>query len=158
MFSIHRSAAAVFVGALITSSALAQEQDSGRVGSGAPEDIFMEITRSDDGAPALEPEEFTLAHGGYYRFNVVCPEALTSETGFHFEATELLENAHLRVLSVGDADIEFYMQGLTFRAIECDDSGSARFSFHPMRTGVYPIYVRDQGVPPKEAFGRIVVE
>ncbi len=144
--------------ALGISPALAQEQEPGRVGSGAPEDVFMEITRGDDGAPVLEPEEFTLSHGGYYRFNVVCPEALTSETGFHFEATELLENSHIRVLSIGEADIEFYMQGLTFRAIECDDQGSARFSFHPMRTGVYPIHVRDQGVPPTEAFGRIIVE
>lgn len=139
-------------------TAAAEPQTSGRVGSGAPEDVFMEITRGEDGAPVLEPEEFDLALGGYYRFNVVCPEALSSETGYHFEATELLENSHIRVLSIGEADIEFYMQGLTFRAIECDDAGSARFSFHPMRTGVYPIEVRDQGVPPKEAFGRIVVE
>lgn len=153
-----RLAVVAAVCALANPPALAQEQESGRVGSGAPEDVFMEITRGDDGVPVLEPEEFTLAHGGYYRFNVVCPEALTSETGFHFEATELLENAHIRVLSIGEADIEFYMQGLTFRAIECDDAGSARFSFHPMRTGVYPIYVRDQSVPPREAFGRIVVE
>lgn len=133
-------------------------QVSGQVGSGAPEDIFMTIERGEDGAPTIEPAEFTLAHGGYYRFNVVCPEKLTSETGYHFEATRLLENSHIRVLSVGEADIEFYMQGLTFRAIECDDAGSARFSFHPMRTGVYPIEVRDQGVPPKSVSGRIVVE
>ncbi|ABV94367.1 hypothetical protein Dshi_2634 [Dinoroseobacter shibae DFL 12 = DSM 16493] len=140
------------------SGAFADAQESGRVGAGAPEDIFMEITRAEDGAVTIAPEEFTLAHGGYYRFNVVCPEALTSETGYHFEATELLENAHIRVLSVGEVDIEFYMQGLTFRAIECDDAGSARFSFHPMRKGVYPIHVRDQAVPPTEAFGRVVVE
>lgn len=133
-------------------------QVSGQVGSGAPEDIFMTIERGEDGAPTIDPAEFTLAHGGYYRFNVVCPEQLTSETGYHFEATKLLENSHIRVLSVGEADIEFYMQGLTFRAIECDDAGSARFSFHPMRTGVYPIEVRDQGVPPKSVSGRIVVE
>ncbi|MBJ3763028.1 hypothetical protein ILP92_09760 [Maribius pontilimi] len=138
--------------------ALAQTQESGRVGSGAPEDIFMEVTHGDDGAPVLSQDEFTLAHGGYYRFNLVCPEELTSETGFHFEATELLENAHIRVLSVAETDLEFYMQGLSFRAIECDDAGTARFSFHPMRKGVYPIYVRDQSIPPKEVFGRIIVE
>lgn len=158
MIGNYRFAALAAIAFIAVSPALAQEQESGRVGSGAPEDVFMEITRGEDDTPVLSPEEFTLAHGGYYRFNVVCPEALTSETGFHFEATELLENSHIRVLSVGEADIEFYMQGLTFRAIECDDQGSARFSFHPMRTGVYPIYVRDQSVPPKEAFGRIVVE
>ena len=148
------TAAAVILAAPLA----AQEQESGRVGSGAPEDVFLEITRGDGEGPVLSQEEFTLAHGGYYRFNVVCPEPLTSETGFHFEAPELMENAHIRVLSVGGVDIEFYAQGLSFRAIECDDAGSARFSFHPMRTGVYPIYVRDQAVPPNEAFGRIVVE
>lgn len=144
--------------AFVATPGLGTEQASGRVGSGAPEDVFMEITHGDDGTPVLEPAEFALALGGYYRFNVVCPEELTSQTGFHFEATELLENAHIRVLSVGETDIEFYMQGLTFRAIECDAAGSARFSFHPMRPGVYPIHVRDQGTPPKEASGRIVVE
>ena len=150
-----RTAAAVLC---LAASAATAQQESGRVGSGAPEDIFMEITHGEDGTPVLSPEEFTLANGGYYRFNVVCPEKLTSETGLHFEATKLLENAHIRVLSVGSVDIEFYTQGLSFRAIECDDAGSARFSFHPMRTGVYEIYVRDQAVPPKEAFGRVVVE
>ncbi|ROU02545.1 hypothetical protein [Histidinibacterium lentulum] len=144
--------------ALALSPALAQDQESGRVGSGAPEDFFMEITRGEDGAPVIEPEQFDLALGGYYRFNVVCPEELTSETGYHFEVTELLENSHIRLLSIGETDVEFYMQGLTFRAIQCDESGTARFSFHPMRPGVYPIYVRDQGVPPEEVYGRVVVE
>lgn len=158
MLDIATLARAAALAALAISPAFAQEQESGRVGSGAPEDVFMEVRHGDDGAPVLEPEEFALALGGYYRFNVVCPEQLSSETGFHVEMTDLLENSHIRVLSVGESDIEFYMQGLTFRAIECDDAGSARFSFHPMRSGVYPISVRDQGVPPKEAFGRIVVE
>ena len=152
-----------FAGVLALAAALAAgpgaaQQESGRVGSGAPEDIFMEITRGAGDSVVLSQEEFTLAHGGYYRFNVVCPEQLSSETGYHFEATALLENAHIRVLSVGEVDIEFYMQGLTFRAIECDDTGSARFSFHPMRKGVYPIYVRDQAQPPNEVFGRVIVE
>ena len=50
--------------------------------------------------------------------------------------------------SFPEADIEFYMQGLTFRAIECDDRGSARFSFHPMRKGVYPVIVTDKATSP----------
>ncbi len=69
-----------------------------------------------------------------------------------------MANSHLRILSVGEVDIEFYMQGLYFHAIQCDDAGSARFSFHPMRRGVYEIYVRDHSDPRQEAFGRIVVE
>ena len=138
--------------------AYAQDQTSGQVGSGAPEDLFLEVTHGEDGAPVLSTEDFTLAHGGYYRFNFVCPEELTSETGFHFEATDLVSDSHIRVLSVGETDIEFYAQGLSFRAIECDDQGSARFSFHPMRTGVYTIDVRDQGIPPKTATARVTVE
>ncbi|QFU08549.1 hypothetical protein PARPLA_03145 [Rhodobacteraceae bacterium THAF1] len=139
-------------------AAHAQDQTPGRVGSGAPEDLFLEVTHGPDGAPMLSAEDFTLAQGGYYRFNFVCPEELTSETGFHFEATELVEDSHIRVLSVGEVDIEFYAQGLSFRAVECDDQGSARFSFHPMRTGVYAIDVRDQGIPPKTATARVTVE
>lgn len=128
------------------------QQQSGVIGSGAPEDVFLEVTKGPKGEPVLSAEEFVLANGGYYRFNVVCPDKLTSEF------PGLLENSHLRILSIGEADIEFYMQGLTFRAIECDDRGSARFSFHPMRKGVYPVIVTDKSVPPQEASARIVVE
>ena len=53
--------------------------------------------------------------------------------------TALLANSHLRVVSVGD--IEIHLQGLTFRAIECDEAGSARFSFVPIRPGSYDLYV-----------------
>lgn len=87
---------------------------------------------------------------------MVCPDDLTDKTGFHFEAPEFVVNSHIRVLSVGD--IEFYMQGLSFRAIQCNEAGAARFIFHPMRKGTYPIYVKDHSEPPKEAHGQIVVE
>ena len=135
---------------------MAQEQESGMVGSGAPEDIFMEVTTGESGEPILSEDEFYVAWGGYYRFNFVCPDAKDDETGFHFEANDLLANSHLRVVSVGD--MEIYMQGLSFRAFECDEAASARFSFHPMRRGVYELYVRDHSEPPQEARGRIVVE
>src|SRR5690606_31541593 len=72
------------------------------------------------------------------------------------EVTELLANSHLRVVSV--ADVEIYMQGMTFRAIECDEAGSARFSLHPMRAGEYELYVRDHSAPPPESIGRFGVE
>lgn len=131
-------------------------QPSGVVGSGAPEDIFMEVTTGPNGEPILSQGEFALAWGGYYRFNLVCTDAEDDASGFHFEAPDLLANAHLRVVSIGD--IEVYMQGLSFNAIECDEAGAARFSFHPMRRGVYELYVRDHSDPPQEAFGRVVVE
>lgn len=134
----------------------AQGQESGVIASGPPEDIVLEVTTGPDGEPVLSQEEFRLALGGYYRFNFVCPDAQDDSTGFHLEVTELLANSHLRVVSVGD--IEIYMQGMSFRAIECDEAGSARFSFHPMRAGEYELYVRDHSDPPQEAIGRFVVE
>jgi hypothetical protein len=67
-----------------------------------------------------------------------------------------MHDIHLRVVSV--QDIEIYMQGSTFRAIECDEEGAARFSFHPMRRGSYEIEVRDHLDPPQRAIVQVVVE
>ncbi len=145
---------AALAGLALSQTALAQE--SGVIASGAPQDIFLEVTTGPNGEPVLSQEEFPLLQGGYYRFNFVCPDAEHDSTGFHLAVTDMLANAHLRVVSVGD--IEIYMQGLTFRAIECDEAGAARFSFHPMRRGVYDIYVRDHLDPPQEAYGRFIVE
>lgn len=146
------------IATLMTLPALAEEQISGQLGGGKPEDIHLEMTRDADGGVAISQTEFQLAHGGYYRLNVTCPQEVTSDTGFHFESLELMENAHLRVLSVAESEMEFYMQGLSFRAIQCDGKGSARFSFHPMRKGEYPFLVQDHSEPPKEARGRFIVE
>ena len=141
---------------LLLASAQAQEQEPGVIAPPPPADIFLEVTTGPNGEPVLSTDEFQLVTGGYYRFNFVCPDAQDDATGFHFEATDLLANSHLRVYSVGD--IELYLQGMSFRAIECDEAGAARFSFHPMRRGVYDLYVRDHSDPPQEAFGRFVVE
>jgi hypothetical protein len=72
-------------------------------------------------------------------------------------------------VSVGD--IEIHLQGLTFRAIECDEIGAARFSFVPIRPGSYDLYVGkvpaavgrpigEAGVQAASAYalGRFVVE
>lgn len=142
--------------ALLVSLAWAQSQEPGVIASPPPVDLYLEVTTGENGEPILSEDEFQLVTGGYYRFNFVCPDAEHDSTGFHFEATELLANSHLRVYSVGD--IELYLQGMSFRAIECDEAGAARFSFHPMRRGVYEIYVRDHSDPPQEGFGRFVVE
>jgi len=148
------AAAAIACGLLLSGTGAAQEP--GALVPGPPEDIFMEITAGPGGEPVLSEDEFLLQLGGYYRFNFVCPAGEGDFTGFHLEVDDLLANAHLRVVSVGG--MEMYMQGLSFRAIECDEPGSARFSFHPMRRGVYQIHVRDSLDPPQEAFGRFVVE
>jgi hypothetical protein len=87
----------------------------------------------------LSKEEFELITGEYYRFNIGCPDVKDDYAGWRVEVTGLLANSHLRVVSVGD--IEVHLQGLTFRAIECDEAGSARFSFVPIRLGTYDLYV-----------------
>ncbi len=139
---------------LVGPNAFAQE--SGAIGPPPPTDVLLTVTTGPNGEPVLSDDEFVLVLGAYYRFNFVCPDAKDDSTGFHFEALDLLANAHLRVVSVND--IEIYLQGMSFRAIECDEIGAARFSFHPMRRGVYDIYVRDHSDPPQEAFARVVVE
>lgn len=148
---------AVLVAGLMVLPGAQAQQEPGVVGGPPPEDLFLEVTAGANGEPVLSTDEFVLALGGYYRFNFVCPDpGLNDDTGFHFEAPGLIANAHIRVVSVGD--MEIYMQGLYFHAFECDETGSIRFSFHPMRRGVYDLYVRDQSDPPQEAFGRVVVE
>jgi len=104
--------AAVMAAVIAASAGPGFGQESGMIGTGAPNDIFLEVTTGDKGQPILSEDEFELAWGGYYRFNLVCPEAVSDDTGFHFEAENLLANSHLRVISVGD--IEVYMQGLGF--------------------------------------------
>ena len=42
----------------------------------------------------------------------------------------LLNNAHLRLVSVGD--MEIHLQGLSFNAIECDEIGSATVSLYQL--------------------------
>ena len=153
--------------ALALPFAASAQQASGTVGSGAPEDIFLELTGADGGI-ALSQDEFRLAWGGYYRFNLICPAEVENEAGVSFSAPELLENAHLRILSVSDTqsgfqevpEINFHLQGLNFRRIDCEGLNLAvRFSFHPMRRGTYPFTVLDDTVePPRELAGSFIVE
>jgi hypothetical protein len=124
---------------LVLLPALAHTQVGGNLAAGPPRDIFVEIGTGPDGEPVLSRKEFRLITGDYYRLNVSCPDVSDDLAGWRVEVTDLLANSHLRVLSVGD--IEIHLQGLTFRAIECDEAGSARFSFVPIRPGAYDLYV-----------------
>lgn len=143
------------------------QQESGVVGEGAPEDVFLEVTRSDEGL-TLSQSEIRFAWGGYYRFNLICPSGVENEAGISFTAPEFFENAHMRILSVSDTqsgfqevpEINFHLQGLNFRMIDCEGLDlAARFSFHPMRKGTYPFTVLDDTVdPPREVTGELVVE
>ena len=151
---------AAMAGLLMTLGA-AQAQDApprGIIASGPPVDIFLEITTSPDGGPVVSATEFRLETGGYYRLNVVCPDAMDDATGFHWESDGLVENSHIRVLSV--SDMELYLQGATFRAIQCDEAGAMRFSFHPMRSGTYDFLVRGGPADPPldPVIGQFIVE
>ncbi|MEX2534351.1 MAG: hypothetical protein WD273_02030 [Trueperaceae bacterium] len=132
------------------------DYEPGVIGSPPPFDLTIEVTTGPNGELMLSRDEFLLAQGGYYRFNFVCPEVAPDADGFHFEAPDLVANSHIRVLSVDQ--MEFYTQGLSFRAVQCDDAGTARFSFHPMRSGVYEVQVHSIEDPSKEASALVVVE
>jgi len=129
---------------------------SGMIVTGTPKDITLEVKTAPNGAPILSASEFRLVLGSYYRFNFVCPDAKSDDTGFHLEMNDMLANAHLRIISINQ--MEVYLQGQTFRAVECDLAGTVRISFHPMRKGVYDIYVRNHDDPPKEGFAKFIVE
>jgi hypothetical protein len=154
---------------LAVSGAAIAQQESGKVGSGPPEDIFLEVTLGADGGLALSQSEFHLAWGGYYRFNLECPAAgVENEAGISFWAEELWQNSHLRIVSVSDPrsgfqevpEINFHTQGLQIRMIDCEGLGlAARFSFFPMRKGTYPFTVLNDTVDPQvEVTGSFIVE
>ena len=163
----------VVAGALVSvvaSGAAFAQQPSGQVGSGPPEDIFLEVTLGANGAGiTLSQTEFRLAWGGYYRFNLECPAAgVENEAGISFSAPELWTNSHLRLVSVSDPrsgfqevpEINFHLQGLQLRMIDCEGmEAAARFSFFPMRRGTFPFTVLDDTVTPAvEVMGSFIVE
>jgi hypothetical protein len=154
--------------AIVSVAALAQQQ-SGQLRTGPPEDIFLEVAFGDDGLLTLSQNEFHLAWGGYYRFNLECPAAgVENEAGIAFWAPDLWENSHLRIVSVSDPrsgfqavpEINFHLQGLQIRQIDCEGLGlAARFSFYPIKKGTYDFTVQNDTVdPPQEVTGTFIVE
>lgn len=137
MKALSRTTAAAV--ALMMMPAFGHAQVGGNLAAYPPADIFLEITTGPNGEPVLSAQEFELTTGEYYRFNIDCPDVTDDLAGWRVEVTDLLSNSHLRLVSIGD--VEIHLQGLTFRAIECDEIGSARFSFVPIRPGTYDLYV-----------------
>ena len=119
--------------------ALTEAQVGGNLAQFPPTDLFLEITTGPHGDPVLSVDEFQLITGDYYRLNINCPDVADDLREWRMEVDDLLQNSHLRLVSVGD--VEIHLQGLTFRATECDEVGSARFSFVPIRPGTYDLYV-----------------
>ncbi len=163
----------IIAGALVSmaviGAALAQ-QEPGRVGSGPPEDFTIEVSFAADGTMNVSQTEIQLAWGGYYRLNLVCPSGVLNEAGVTFQAPAFLQNMHIRIVSVSDlnpegafqdvAEINFHMQGLNLRQIDCEGLGlAARISFHPMRRGEYPFTIIDDTVQPnREVAGMFIVQ
>jgi hypothetical protein len=159
--------AGAVVSLAVLGAAFAQQQ-SGRVGSGPPEDFTIEVSFAADGTMNVSQTEIRLAWGGYYRFNLICPAGVENEAGVTFRAPEFLQNMHIRIVSVADTataeqrvpEINFHMQGLNLRQIDCEGLGlAARISFHPMRRGQYPFTIIDDTVQPnREVAGVFIVE
>lgn len=118
------------------------EANAGSLGNLAqypPEKRMLTITTSEAGQPILTPASLELNSGRYYRLTIDCPDVQGDLSGWRVEMPQLLNNAHLRLVAVGD--IEIHLQGLSFNAIECDEIGSASVSFVPIKPGNYPLYV-----------------
>lgn len=168
MKAIAVAVAGTFVLLALAGQAPAQ-QESGRVGSGPPEDIVLKVTLAADGTMQLSQTEFRLAWGGYYRFNLECPASgAANEAGVSFSAPDLWTNSHLRLVSVSDPrsgaadtpEINFHAQGLQIRMIDCEGLGlNARFSFFPLRKGTFAFTVLNDTIDPAvEVKGAFIVE
>ena len=91
-----------------------------------PSDISLEISETADGKPVISMDSIELITGEYYRLNVTS----SGETDWRLEMPDLLQNSHLRVVTVNDG-IEVHLQSLVFRAIEFDEPGKISLSFPP---------------------------
>ena len=92
-----------------------------------PERRLLTVSTSETGQPILSPQSLELNSGRYYRLTIDCPDVKGDLSGWRVEIPQLLNNAHLRLVAVGD--IEIHLQGLSFNAIECDEIGSASGEF-----------------------------
>ena len=118
---------------------LLSKESLGNLAQYPPSPIDLTITTSEDGLPTLKPMELNLLSGNYYRLGINCSDVKDDLTGWRIEMPELLNNSHLRLVTVGD--IEIHLQGLSFNAIECDEVGSATVSFVPIKPGEFDLYV-----------------
>ena len=114
-------------------------QSLGNLAQYPPIPKTLTVTTADDGMPVIEPAEIVFESGRYYRLTIECPDVRDDLRGWRIEMPQLLRNAHLRLLTIGD--IAVHLQGLSFNAIECDEIGAAHVSFVPIKPGAYQLYV-----------------
>ena len=137
--------------ALLVFAAVSHAQPTG----GPPRDIDVEAKATAEGI-VLSPATITLARGDYYRLNLACRPNDGAEPSFAFDLADFVRDLHLRVLTVDT--IEVYLQGLSFRALQCEGAGKVSFSFYPMRPGAYDVNVSDQTETLDQAVLAITVE
>ena len=130
-------------------------QSLGNLAQYPPTAKDITITTAVSGEPMLEPMELKFMTGRYYRLNIHCPDVRGDLSGWRIEMAEFLNNAHLRLVTVGD--IEIHLQGLSFNAIECDEIGSAHVSFVPFSVG-RPTGESGVQTKGKFLFGKITVQ
>ncbi|MEM1403047.1 MAG: hypothetical protein AAGG55_06940 [Pseudomonadota bacterium] len=120
-----------------------------------PNELRLEITSGENGAPILNPQRFEITTGDYYRLTISSDGAGKSPRGGtqsrRFEAPEFLSNVHLRILTIND--IEVHLQSMSFRAIELDEAGEASFTFVPIRVGEFPMTVGPDPLSVKRQVG-----
>ncbi len=114
-------------------------QSLGNLAKYPPTKKRLTISTAADGMPRLQPQTIKLQSGRYYRLKIDCPDVQGDLSGWRIEMRALLNNAHLRLVTIGD--IEVHLQGLSFNAIECDEVGAAEVSFVPIKPGNYKFYV-----------------
>jgi hypothetical protein len=130
---------AALCAALLSSGPRAWAESLGNLAQYPPQGVDLTITTAADGMPLIEPLDIRLMSGRYYRLTIHCPDVQGDLSGWRIEMPALLNNAHLRLVTVGD--IEIHLQGKSFNAIECDEAGSAHVSFVPIKPGDFQFYV-----------------
>ena len=157
------------IASLILSVTLIPDNTVAQVGGSLvafpPEEIYLDILEDELGRPTFSLAEIKLVTGEYYRLNIFS----NGQTDWRLEMDELLQNSHLRVVSING--IEVHLQAMVFRAIEFDEPGMVRISFTPLNPGTYPFTVGRnpiaQGLPrgtaniqeaDRRAEGRFIVE
>jgi hypothetical protein len=110
-----------------------QAQVGGNLAAGPPVELYLNITETPDGKPAIDTNELRLITGDYYRLNITS----TGQTDWRLELPDLLANSHLRILTVARG-VEIHLQGMAFRAIEFDEPNLlVQISLVPIRPGNY---------------------
>ncbi|RFC63525.1 hypothetical protein DYI37_10930 [Fulvimarina endophytica] len=108
---------------------------------GPPSDVDIQASATPEGI-VLSPATIELTRGEYYRLNLACRPDQDGDPSLAFDLADFVRDLHLRVLTVDT--IEVYLQGLSFRALQCEGEGKVSFSFYPMRAGDYEVQVTDQ--------------